>query len=337
MKNIKILAIESSCDETSISIVENGRKILSNVIYSQIDIHKIFGGVVPEVASRKHIETIDVVLEEALKESNIGLDEISAVAVTYGPGLVGALLVGINFAKALSYAINKPLIGVNHIEGHICANLISNKELEPPFLTLVVSGGHTHLVIVKEYGKYEVVGKTRDDAAGEAYDKVARSLGLGYPGGPLIDEIAVKGNKKAVDFPRSMLEKGTFDFSFSGLKSAVLNYQNKMNMKNLDYKVEDVAASFQEAVVDVLVKKTVCAAKKYKIKNVTMAGGVASNSRLREVMDKAAKDNGFEFGYPPSILCTDNGAMIACAAYYKYLKGEFSNSNLNAYPNLKID
>jgi N6-L-threonylcarbamoyladenine synthase len=337
MQNIKILAIETSCDETSISVVENGRKILSNIIYSQIDIHKTFGGVVPEVASRKHIETIDGVLEESLKESNISLDEISAVAVTYGPGLVGALLVGINFAKALSYAIDKPLIGVNHIEGHICANLISNRELEPPFLTLVVSGGHTHLVIVKEYGKYQVIGKTRDDAAGEAYDKVARSLGLGYPGGPLIDKIARDGDKKSVDFPRSMLEKDSFDFSFSGLKSAVLNYQNRMAMKNIEYKVEDVAASFQEAVIDVLVSKTVSAAKKYGIKKVTMAGGVASNSRLREVMNQASADNGFDFSYPPGILCTDNGAMIGCAAYYKYLKGEFSDSTLNAYPNLKIN
>lgn len=337
MQKIKILAIETSCDETSISIVENGRKILSNIIYSQIDIHKTFGGVVPEVASRKHIETIDGVLEESLKEAKTSLEEIDAVAVTYGPGLVGALLVGINFAKALSYAIKKPLIGVNHIEGHICANLISRKDLEPPFLTLVVSGGHTHLVVVKEYGQYEVVGKTRDDAAGEAYDKVARSLGLGYPGGPLIDKVSLEGNRESIDFPRIMLEKDSFDFSFSGLKSAVLNYQNRMAMKKMDYRIEDVAASFQEAVVDVLVNKTVGAAKKYKINKVTMAGGVASNSRLREAMKAASEENGFDFSYPPAILCTDNGAMIACAAYYKYLKDEFSDSTLNAYPNLKID
>lgn len=334
--NILILAIESSCDETAASVVENGRNVLSNIISSQIEIHKEFGGVVPEVASRKHIENINDVVTEALHKANISHDELDAIAVTYGPGLVGALLVGINFAKGLSYAWQKPLIGVNHIEGHICANYIENKELQPPFICLVASGGHTHLVYVNDYGEYEIMGKTRDDAAGEAYDKVARSIGLGYPGGPLIDKAAALGNKEAIRFPRVVIDDNTLDFSFSGLKSAVLNYIHNSEQKKEKIVVEDIAASFQEAVVDVLVGKTIKAAQSKKCNIITLAGGVASNSRLREVLQKECIKNNYKFYKPSPIFCTDNAAMIGSASYYKYLKGEFSNSSLNAIPNLEL-
>lgn len=335
-KNILILAIESSCDETAASIVENGRNVLSNIISSQIEIHKQFGGVVPEVASRKHIENINDVVVEALEKASVSHEQIDAIAVTYGPGLVGALLVGINFAKGLSYAWQKPLIGVNHIEGHICANYIENKELEPPFVCLVASGGHTHLVYVKDYGEYEIMGKTRDDAAGEAYDKIARAIGLGYPGGPLIDQVAKCGNKEAIRFPRVVIDDSTLDFSFSGLKSSVLNYLHNSEQKNEKIVVEDVAASFQEAVVDVLVLKTMKAAKMKNCHTVSLAGGVASNSRLREVLQEECLKHNYKFVKPSPIFCTDNGAMIGSAAYYKYLKNEFSNSSLNAMPNLKL-
>jgi N6-L-threonylcarbamoyladenine synthase len=337
MKDIIILGIETSCDETSISIVKNGKDVLTNVINSQIETHKAYGGVVPEIASRSHISVISQVLEEALTAARLDLTAIDAVAVTYGPGLVGALLVGINFAKSLAFAISKPLIAVNHIEGHISANYIAHKDLAPPFITLVVSGGHTHLVLLKDYGSYEVIGMTRDDAAGEAFDKVARSIGLGYPGGPLIDQISKQGNREAIKFPRATLEKDSLDFSFSGLKSSVLNYQNSVKMKNGEINVADVAASFQEAVVDVLVSKTMDAAKRFGINTVAMAGGVASNSRLREVMGAECQKNNFKFLYPPSILCTDNGAMIACAGYYKFLKNEFAGNSLNAEPNLRFE
>jgi len=335
-KKVLILAIESSCDETAASIVENGKNVLSNIISSQIEIHKQFGGVVPEVASRKHIENINDVVMEALEKASVTHDDIDAIAVTYGPGLVGALLVGINFAKGLSYAWQKPLIGVNHIEGHICANYIENKELNPPFICLVASGGHTHLVYVKDYGEYEIMGKTRDDAAGEAYDKVARAIGLGYPGGPLIDKIAKEGNRKAIKFPRVMIDENSLDFSFSGLKSAVLNYKHNSEQKNEKIIVEDVAASFQEAVVDVLVSKTMKAAQVKNCNIIALAGGVASNSRLREVMQEECLKHNYEFTKPSPIFCTDNGAMIGSAAYYKYLKNQFSNSSLNAMPNLEL-
>lgn len=334
--NILILAIESSCDETAAAIVENGRNVLSNIISSQIEIHKQFGGVVPEVASRKHIENINQVVQEALIEANVTHNEIDAIAVTYGPGLVGALLVGINFAKGLSYAWEKPLIGVNHIEGHICANYIENKTLRPPYICLVVSGGHTDLVYVKDYGEYEIMGKTRDDAAGEAYDKIARAIGFGYPGGPLIDKAAKMGNKEAIKFPRVVIDDDTLDFSFSGLKSAVLNYIHNNEQKNFAVIPEDIAASFQEAVVEVLVYKTMKAAKMKKCKTIALAGGVASNSRLRELMQKESTKHNYEFTKPSSIFCTDNGAMIGSAGYYKYLKSEFANSSLNATPNLKL-
>lgn len=338
MENNKvlILAIETSCDETAVAVLENGRNVLSNIISSQIEIHKQFGGVVPEVASRKHIENIDSVVSEAISKAQINYNDIDAIAVTYGPGLVGALLVGINYAKGLSYAWNKPLIGVNHIEGHICANFIEDKELEPPFVCLVASGGHTHLVYVKDYGEFEIMGKTRDDAAGEAFDKIARALGLGYPGGPLLDKLAQKGNREAIKFPRVIIDENSFDFSFSGLKSAVLNYLHHCEQKNEVIVVEDVAASFQEAVVEVLVSKAIKAAKEKKCDKIALAGGVASNTRLRQVLQDECHKNNYKFMRPSPILCTDNGAMIGCAGYYKYLKNEFSNSALNAKPNLEL-
>ena len=331
-----ILSIESSCDETAAAVVENGRTVLSNVISSQIEIHKQFGGVVPEVASRKHIENINDVVSEALINANVTYEQLDAVAVTYGPGLVGALLVGVNFAKGLSYAWQKPLIGVNHIEGHICANYIENKNLEPPFICMVASGGHTHLVYVKDYGVYEILGKTRDDAAGEAFDKIARAIGLGYPGGPLIDKAAKSGNKDAIKFPRVVIDDETLDFSFSGLKSSVLNYIHNSEQKKEKIIVEDVAASFQEAVVDVLVLKTIKAAKMKHCNTIALAGGVASNSRLREMLQYECLKQNCTFTKPSPILCTDNAAMIGCAGYYKYLNKQFANSSLNAIPNLEL-
>ena len=335
-ENMNILAIESSCDETAAAVVQDGRKVLSNIISSQIEIHKLYGGVVPEIASRKHIEKVIQVVDEALKEASLTMDEIDAVAVTYGPGLVGALLVGVSAAKSIAFAHNKPLIGVHHIEGHISANYIENEELEPPFLCLVVSGGHTNLVIVKDYGEYEVLGKTRDDAAGEAFDKVARAIGLGYPGGPKIQKISEEGNKDAIAFPRAKVADNPFDFSFSGLKSSVLNYINSCEMKGEEINKADIAASFQEAVVDVLVSHTIEGAKQLGFKKIAMAGGVASNTVLREEMKEACERRGFKFYHPSPILCTDNAAMIGAAAYYDYKKGLISDLTLNAVPNLKL-
>ncbi|MEL7605612.1 tRNA N6-adenosine threonylcarbamoyltransferase [bioreactor metagenome] len=336
-ENVLILSIESSCDETAAAVVENGRNVLSNVISTQIEIHKEFGGVVPEVASRKHIENISDVVEEALKNANVTSEQIDAVAVTYGPGLVGALLVGVNFAKGLAFAWQKPLIGVNHIEGHISANYIEDKNLEPPFICMVASGGHSHLVYVKDYGKYEILGVTRDDAAGEAFDKIARAIGLGYPGGPLVDKTAKMGNKDAIKFPRVIIDEETLDFSFSGLKSAVLNYIHNSEQKNEKVIIEDVAASFQEAVVEVLAMKTMKAAKKKDCNTVALAGGVASNSRLREILQEQCLAAGYKFTKPSPVLCTDNAAMIGAAAYYKYLNKQFADSSLNALPNLELE
>ena len=335
-ENMNILAIESSCDETAAAVVQDGRKVLSNIISSQIEIHKLYGGVVPEIASRKHIEKVIQVVDEALKEASLTMDEIDAVAVTYGPGLVGALLVGVSAAKSIAFAHNKPLIGVHHIEGHISANYIENEELEPPFLCLVVSGGHTNLVIVKDYGEYEVLGKTRDDAAGEAFDKVARAIGLGYPGGPKIQKISEEGNKDAIAFPRAKVADNPFDFSFSGLKSSVLNYINSCEMKGEEINKADIAASFQEAVVDVLVSHTIAGAKQLGFKKIAMAGGVASNAVLREEMKEACERRGFKFYHPSPILCTDNAAIIGAAAYYDYKKGLISDLTLNAVPSLKL-
>jgi len=292
---------------------------------------------VPEVASRKHLENINIVIDEALSEPGISLKDIDAVAVTYGPGLVGALLIGLSTAKAIAYSSKLPFIGVNHIEGHISANYIEHKELEPPFVCLVASGGHSHIVNVVGYNIYKVIGRTRDDAAGEAFDKIARALGLGYPGGPLIDKLAVSGNREAIDFPRAFLEEGSYDFSFSGLKSAVLNYLNSRKMKNEEISPADIAASFQEAVADVLSIKLIKAALDKKSKYAVLAGGVASNSRLRELLRQRGEQAGIEVLYPSPLLCTDNAAMIGCAAYYRYICGIRSDFTLNAMPNLSLE
>lgn len=361
-KDVRILAIESSCDETAAAVVKNGREVLSSVIYTQIALHTQYGGVVPEIASRKHIEKINQVVEAALAEAKVTLKNLDAVAVTYGPGLVGALLVGVAEAKAISFASGLPLVGVHHIEGHIAANYIENKELEPPFLCLVVSGGHTHLVIVRDYDSFEIIGRTHDDAAGEAFDKVARAVGLGYPGGPKVDKCARLGRADAVSFPKGHIAGSPYDFSFSGLKSAVLNYLNSCRMKQgLDgsvvfasktdrpdfdpyeivdpetgVRVTDVVASFQASVVDVLVEHTISAAKEYGFTQIAMAGGVASNSALREAMQKACDKEGFTLYHPSPVLCTDNAAMIGSAAYYEYIRGTRHGLDLNAMPNLKL-
>jgi N6-L-threonylcarbamoyladenine synthase len=360
--DILILAIESSCDETAAAVVKNGREVLSNTIYSQIDLHTLYGGVVPEIASRKHIEKINQVIKTSLKDAGCELKDIDAIGVTYGPGLVGALLVGVAEAKAIAYASGKPLVGVHHIEGHIAANYVEHKELEPPYLCLVVSGGHTHLVKVNGYAEYEIIGRTHDDAAGEAFDKVARAIGLGYPGGPKVDRVSKEGRKNVVAFPRAHIEGCPYDFSFSGLKSAVLNYLNSCKMKqgldgneiysrktdNPDFDgselidpengvtVADVAASFQEAVVDALVTKTMTAAADLGYKKIAIAGGVASNSALRAGMKAACDKAGYTLYYPSPILCTDNAAMIGCAAYYEYIAGTRHGFDLNAVPNLKL-
>ena len=336
-QEVNILAIESSCDETAAAVVVNGRDVRSNIISSQIDIHTLYGGVVPEIASRKHMERINQVIAKALDTAQMTLDDLDAIAVTYGPGLVGALLVGVAEAKAIAYARKLPLIGVHHIEGHISANYIENKDLKPPFFCLVVSGGHTHLVKVLDYGVYEVIGKTRDDAAGEAFDKAARAIGLGYPGGPKIEKASYKGNGVAILFPRAKVSGSAYDFSFSGLKSAVLNYLNGCKMKNIPIVQEDVAASFQKAVIDVLVDHAMRAVEEYHIEKFAIAGGVASNTVLRQRMEFACKERGVRFYYPSPVLCTDNAAMIGTAAYYDYLAGKRDDWSLNAVPNLKLE
>lgn len=335
-KDIYILAIESSCDETAAAVVKNGREVLSNIIFSQIELHKLYGGVVPEIASRKHIEKINQVIEEALAKAQMSLRDMDAVAVTYGPGLVGPLLVGVSAANAICFATGLPLIGVHHIEGHINANYIENRELEPPFIALVVSGGHTHLLVVKDYGEYEVIGRTRDDAAGEAFDKVARAIGLGYPGGPKIDRLAKEGNPDAIHFPRAKVEEAVYDFSFSGLKSSVLNYLNGCEMKGEVVNRADVAASFQKAVVDVLVEHALEAVEDFGLNRFAIAGGVASNSSLRDALKEACEQRNIVFYYPSPIYCTDNAAMIGTAAYYEYKKGKRSGLDLNAVPGLKL-
>ena len=336
MKDIITLSIESSCDETAVAVLKNGREVLANIVSTQIELHKKFGGVVPEVASRKHIENIDAVYQEALDTAGIKAEDIDHIAVTYGPGLVGALLVGLSYAKALAFTLGIPLVGVNHMQGHINANYIQHKDLKPPFITLVVSGGHTHLVEVKDYQNYEILGRTRDDASGEAFDKISRAMGLGYPGGPIIDKLAKQGNKHAIEFPRAYLDD-SYDFSFSGLKSAVLNYLNAQKMKKQEIVVEDVAASFQEAVVEVLSTKAVNAAEEKGYKTIALSGGVAANSALREKITQMANEKGIEIKFPGLDLCTDNAAMIGCAGYHNFINGKIDDMSLTAVPNLKID
>ena len=336
MKDRLILGIESSCDETAASVVKNGREVLSSIILSQVDIHEKYGGVVPEIASRNHIYDISGVVDASLLEAGVSLSDIDAVAVTYGPGLVGALLVGLSYAKGLSFAINKPLIGVNHIEGHIFAGFIDCGGLEPPLISLVVSGGHTHLVYMKDYSNFQILGHTKDDAAGEAYDKVARTLGLNYPGGPKLEILAKDGDPHALDFPRAMIAEDNLDFSFSGLKSAVINYMNKMNMTKQPVNKADVAASFQQAVCDVLADKSVRACKIKAVNKLVFCGGVACNNFLRVNLEAAAKKNNIAFYVPSKLLCTDNAAMIASRGYYSLVDGYTHSLALNAVSALKI-
>jgi len=335
MENL-ILAIESSCDETSAAVVKNGREVLSNVISSQIDIHKKFGGVVPEVASRNHILNISSVVAEAMETANVGYSDLSAVAVTYGPGLIGALLVGVSYAKGIAVAHKLPLVAVNHIHGHIAANYITHKDLEPPFVCLVASGGHSHILYVNDYMDFEILGRTHDDAAGEAFDKIARVIGLGYPGGPKIEALAKSGKCDAMKFPRVYFSDAPYDFSFSGVKTSVINYLHNAEQKGTEVVPADIAASFQAAVTDVLVEHTVSAALDKKVKKVALAGGVSANGALRKAFLDACQKNNLELFYPELILCTDNAAMIGCAGYYKFLKGEFAASDLNAVANLKL-
>lgn len=328
MKDIYTLGIESSCDETSASIVKNGREVLSNVINSQIKIHEKFGGVVPEIASRNHVEAISNVVKKAIEDANMEMKNIDVITCTYGPGLVGALLVGVSYAKALSFALNKPLVGTNHIEGHIAANYITHKDLKPPFLCLIISGGHTHLVHIKDYNEFEILGKTRDDAIGEAFDKVARVVGLGYPGGPKVDKLAKEGNP-TIELPKPHLED--LDFSFSGIKTAIINLQHK----NPNINKADLCASFQKDITEILIENTLKAAEKLGIKDIALAGGVSANSHIRSEFLKL-ENNGYKIYYPELQLCTDNAAMIASAGYYNYLDGKTSDMYLNAVPNLKI-
>lgn len=334
-KNI-ILAIETSCDETAVALIDENKKMLANIVASQIKIHQKFGGVVPEIASRHHLEQVNRLITLVLEEANITLADLQAVAVTYGPGLVGALLVGVSTAKALAYSLNVPLIGINHIEGHVYANWIEHDDIEFPFVCLIVSGGHTTLVIMQGHGKYELLGRTQDDAVGEAYDKVARAMGLGYPGGPIIDKLAREGDPKAINFPRAWLGEDSYDFSFSGVKTSVLNYLNRASLKGEEIKKEDVAASFQASVVEVLVEKVIKAAKSRNMKTIALAGGVAANSALRETLQERCAKEGLRLIYPSLEYCTDNGAMIACASYFRYREGKRSDWHLNAVPNLKL-
>jgi len=335
-RDIVILGIETSCDETSAAVLVNGTDLRSHVISSQIPTHQRYGGVVPEIASREHSLHLQPVVQQALDEAKVGFSDLSAIAVTYGPGLVGSLLVGVSGAKAMAYAAGVPMIGINHLEGHIYANFLHHQDLEFPLLALLVSGGHTHLILFEAHGRYQVLGHTRDDAAGEALDKVARTLGLGYPGGPQIQRVAQEGDASAFKFPRAMLERDSLDFSFSGMKSSVLNTLNSALMRGETLSVPDIAASFQQAVVDVLVHKALMAIDRTGVKTLLLAGGVAANLSLREGLEKALSERGVRLVCPPSIFCTDNGAMIAVAGYYHYLAGDFSPWTLNAVPGLGL-
>ena len=336
-ENMITLAIESSCDETSAAILRGGREVVSLVISTQIPIHQKVGGVVPEIASRKHIVNIMPVIEETLQKAKLELKDIDQIAVTYGPGLVGALLVGVSAAKALAFTLDVPLIGVNHLEGHIFANFLSHPDLKPPFMALVVSGGHTSLVHVKDYNSFKLMGQTRDDAAGEAFDKVARVMGLPYPGGPQIDKLAKEGNPLAIDFPQAMKNEENFEFSFSGLKSAVLNYLNSMQQKHIEINKADVAASFQHSVIEVLIAKAMQAVQESHCDTLVLAGGVAANSSLESRLREAADKAGIRFCFPNKLLCTDNAAMIGCRGYYKALAGFKSDYYLNAVPGLGLE
>ena len=331
-----IMAVETSCDETAVAILAEGKDLLTNIVSSQIKIHQQYGGVVPEIASRKHLEQVNGLISLALQEAKLDFSQLSALAVTYGPGLVGALLVGVSTVKALAYSLKLPLISVNHIEGHIYANWLMQKQIEFPLVGLIVSGGHTALVEMRGHGDYVLLGQTQDDAAGEAYDKVARAMGLSYPGGPLLDILAREGNRNAVKLPRAWLGEHSFDFSFSGLKTAVLNYLNRAAQRGEKVDQADLAASFQASVVDVLVEKTIQAAKQKGLKSVLMAGGVSANSSLREEMQLRCQQEGLKLYYPSLEFCTDNAAMIACAAHYRYLKGESADWHLNAVPQLRL-
>lgn len=335
MKDLISMAIETSCDETSVAVLKNGRDVLVNLISSQIDVHKRFGGVVPEVASRMHLESINNIIEEALEE-DIGFEDLDFISCTKGPGLIGALLVGVSASKALSYSLGIPLVGVNHMQGHICANYISHKELEPPFISLVVSGGHTYLIEVLSYADYNIIGRTKDDAAGESFDKIGRAMGLSYPGGPQIDRLAKQGNPKAVDFPRVMMDSKDYDFSFSGLKTAVLNYINHQKQKEEDLNVEDICASFQASVMDVLVEKSFRLAHEKGYKIIAVSGGVAANSELKKRMEERGQEENIKIYFPEPILCTDNAAMIGCAGYYDFINGKTEDLDMRVDPNLEL-
>lgn len=330
------LAIETSCDETSVAVIKDGREVLSNIISSQIEVHREYGGVVPEIASRKHVENIDAIIEESLNTAHITFKDIDFISVTQGPGLVGALLVGLSSAKALAYALDIPIIGVNHIEGHISANYIAHSDLKPPFVCLIVSGGHSYLIDVLDYNDFKLYGRTRDDAAGEAFDKVARALGLPYPGGPFIDKLALEGNPYAIDFPRVFLENGSYDFSFSGLKTAVLNYLNSLAQKDIEPIIEDVAASFQQAVLEVMLEKAFRLVQQTSRDKLVIAGGVAANKGLRQMFEKRGKAENIGIFYPPIELCTDNAAMIGSAGYYNYIDGKTSPLDMKVMPNLSL-
>lgn len=336
MKDLISMAIETSCDETSVAVLKNGRDVLVNLISSQIDVHKRFGGVVPEVASRMHLESINNIIEEALEEGDIGFEDLDFMSGTKGPGLIGALLVGVSASKALSYSLGIPLVGVNHMQGHICANYISHKELEPPFISLVVSGGHTYLIEVLSYADYNIIGRTKDDAAGESFDKIGRAMGLSYPGGPQIDRLAKQGNPKAVDFPRVMMDSKDYDFSFSGLKTAVLNYINHQKQKEEDLNVEDICASFQASVMDVLVEKSFRLAHEKGYKIIAVSGGVAANSELKKRMEERGQEENIKIYFPEPILCTDNAAMIGCAGYYDFINGKTEDLDMRVDPNLEL-
>ena len=338
--DIYILGIESSCDETSVSVVKNGREVLSNVISSQIDIHKLYGGVVPEIASRKHIENIDIIYKESLKQAKLSIEDISAIAVTYGPGLVGSLLVGLSFAKGLSISSNIPFIGINHIEGHIASNYISNSDLEPPFIALIVSGGHTNLVHVKSYNSFKIYGSTHDDACGEAYDKIARVLGFEYPGGPKLEKAALSGTQNKFSFPRGEVRGSIYDFTYSGLKSHVINVIHNIKQKNNEsidnQTISDISLEFQNSIIDSLVNRTILLSKELKINKVAICGGVSANTAIKTALKKECDKNNIKFFYPDNIYCTDNAAMIASAGYYEFINGKRSKLYLNADANLEF-